>query len=252
MPAPHVVLDIKTVLDEEAVACAYDLQPDDAGGIKAAIGDEFPKAAFHKIVCIAAIALTYDIPHKRWSVLEVASLHAGDRSEKDLVGEFLRYVGCMRPAFVGYNSLGLDLTVVRTRAMQLRLKSTHIAWRDFRPFLDHHVDLCETLSARGRGRMTLDEVARVFGVGAKTSGMDGSRVDDLARDDAYQAIADCCLDSVAATAALFLLHQNFAGILDEEALARARASVTRACDIVRRERPAQFLQDGFGRLVAIG
>lgn len=250
MPAPHVVFDIETVLEHEAIARAHNIDPGDTEAVKAAVGGEFPKPAFHRVVCVAAMTLTYDISGKRWSVLEAASLHAGDRTEKELIAEFTSYIDCMRPVFVGYNSLAFDLPVERARAMIHHIACSHIAWRGFKPFSDHHIDLCETLSAQGRSRLTLDEAARVFGAGAKTEGMDGSRVGDLAQQGDYQAIADYCLDDVTATASLFLLHQNFSDILDEESLAHAHKSVFAAREIVRSERPIRFMQHGFGSLPA--
>ena len=250
MPAPYVVFDIETVLDHEAVARAHKIDPNNTDAVKAAIGDEFPKPAFHKIVCIAAMTLTYDIPGKRWFVLEAASLHTGDRTEKELVAEFTSYVDTMHPVFVGYNSLAFDLPVVRARAMIHRVRGHYMAWRGFKPFSDHHIDLCELLSARGRGRMTLDEAARTFGVGAKTDGMDGSKVTDLAMQGEYDAIADYCLDDVTATASLFLLHQNFSGILDEAALSDAQLSVLTARNEVRTTRPVRSMQHDLGPLIA--
>ncbi len=242
MPAPHIVFDIETVLDHEAAARAHKIDPEDRDAVKSALCDEFPKPAFHKIVCIAAMTLTYDIPGKHWEVLEAASLHTGDRTEKELIAEFAGYIDKMHPVFVGFNSLAFDLPVVRARAMIHRIKGSYMAWRGFKPFSGHHIDLCETLSARGRGRMTLDEAARAFGVGAKTEGMDGSRVDEMAQRGEYEAIADYCMDDVTATASLFLLHQHFSGILDEQALAVAHQSVMAARNAVRSKRPENFMQ----------
>ncbi len=117
MPQPHIVFDIETVLDEEAVARAHKLSPGDMNAVRAIIGDGFPKPAYHKIVAIAAIALTYDVYSRTWSVLEMATLHTGDRSERELVSQFVDYVRRMTPTLVGYNSLAFDLPVVRARAM---------------------------------------------------------------------------------------------------------------------------------------
>lgn len=165
MLKPHIVFDIETVLDEDAVARAHKLAPGDVNAVKAVIGDTFPKPAFHKIVAIAATTLTYDNYSRQWSVLEMASLHTGDQTEKDLVGKFVDYVRRMTPTLVGYNSLAFDLPVVRARAMLYRQGSWHMAQFNFRPFSEHHVDLCDLLAVRSRTRMTLDEVVRTFGIG---------------------------------------------------------------------------------------
>jgi predicted PolB exonuclease-like 3'-5' exonuclease len=241
MLRPHIVFDIETVLDEDAVARAHKLAPGDVEAVRAAIGDTFPKPAFHKIVAIAAAALTYGAYSQTWSVLEMATLHTGDQTEKELVGKFVDYVRRMTPTLVGYNSLAFDLPVVRARAMLYRQGSWHMAQFNFRPFSEHHVDLCDLLAGRSRTRMTLDEAVRTFGIGAKTEGMDGSKVEDLAKLGAYQEIADYCLDDVVATASLFLLHETFAGRLDEEGFERARQGLVTARDITLRERPDTFI-----------
>lgn len=89
--------------------------------------------------------------------------------------------------------------------------------------------------------MTLDEAVRFFGIGAKTAGVDGSKVDDLARQGEHQKIADYCLDDVVATASLFLLHEVFHGRLDEENFQRAQQALVTGRDITLRERPSTFI-----------
>ena len=249
MPKPRIVFDIETILDEEAVARAHKLPPGDQDAVRSIIGEDFPKAAFHRIVAIAATALVYDIHAGAWSVLEMASLHVGDQTEKELVSKFVAYVDCMPPTLVGYNSFAFDLPVVRARAMLYRLKGAHLAHYGFRPFAEHHLDLCDALAARGRGRMTLDEAAQTFRIGSKTPGMDGSKVDELVGQREFEKIADYCLDDVVVTAALFLLHETFSGRLNEEKLERALQGLATARDITRRERPSTFIHSREGLLV---
>lgn len=241
MPQPRIVFDIETVLDEDAVARAHKLTLGDTDAVKAIIGDGFPKPAFHKIVAIAAAALTYDAYSQTWSVLEMANLHIGDQTEKELVAKFVDYVRCMTPTLVGYNSLSFDLPVVRARAMLFRQGSWHMAHFNFRPFSEHHVDLCDLLAGRSRSRMTLDEAVRFFDIGAKTEGMDGSKVEDLARQGQFQKIADYCLDDVVATTSLFLLHETFSGRLSKGEFERARRGLAEARAITLRERPTSFI-----------
>ena len=214
MPAPHIVFDIETILDKEALARAHHIDPADDAAIKEILGDGFPKVAYHQIVAIAATALTYDIQKHEWSVLDMASLHTGRLRECELVSRFVDYVECMQPVLVGYNSVAFDVPVVRARAMMYKLRASHLVEHGARRYRERHLDLCDAIVGRGRGRLTLDEAARAFCVGAKTEGMDGGKVEDLAAEGKFTAIADYCLDDVVATAGLFLLHETLAGRLD--------------------------------------
>lgn len=248
MPAPHIVFDIETVLDKDAVARAHKLDPNDAEAIKAAIGEEFPKVAYHQIVAIAATALTYDVDKREWSVLDMASLDAGRFRERELVSRFVDYVDCMRPVLVGYNSVAFDVPVVRARAMIHKLRAAHLVEYRAHRYLERHLDLCDALVGRGRGRLTLDEAARIFDVGAKTEGMDGGKVDDLAARGNYSAIADYCLDDVVATAGLFLLHETLAGRLDDAGFQRDLGKLRTSRVQTLKERPGSFIYQRAGFL----
>ena len=125
--------------------------------------------------------------------------------------------------------------------MLYRQGSWHMANCNFRPFSEHHVDLCDLLAGRSRSRMSLDQAVRFFGIGAKTDGMDGSKVEELAALGEYQKIADYCLDDVIATASLFLLHETFSGRLSEEGFERVQNDLARAREITIRERPTSFI-----------
>ena len=237
------------MLDQDAVSRAYKLTPGDANAVKAVIGDEFPKLAFHKIVAIAATTLTYDGHSQTWSILEMAALHIGNQTEKELVGKFVDYVRRTTPALVGYNSLSFDLPVVRARAMLFRQGCWHMAHFNFRPYSEHHVDLCDLLAGRSRSRMTLDQAVRFFGIGSKTAGMDGSKVADLADEGRFQEIADYCLDDVVATASLFLLHETFSGRLSENAFESVQHDLVNAREMTLREPPASFITRNLKPLV---
>lgn len=248
MPIPHVIFDIETVLDTDVFARAHGLPANDHDAIKQAIGDNFPKAPYHRIVAIAATTLTYDLAKREWGVLEMATLSADAAGERELVAEFAQLIDWTMPTLVGYNSINFDAPVVRARAMMHRLKASKLARYNIRGFVDggRHIDLCDIFSPRGRDRMSLDEAARAFGVGAKTEGMDGSQVDDLARRGAFTEIADYCLDDVVATAGLFLLNETVEGRLTAAGLDVGLESLREARDRTLVTRPATFVQAGAG------
>lgn len=249
MPAPHIVFDIETILDKDAVARAHHLDADDAEAIKEAVGDEFPKIAYHQIVAIAATALTYDIHNREWSVLDMATVHADRFRERELVSRFVDYVDCMQPVLVGYNSVAFDVPVVRARAMMHKLRASHLVEYGARRYRERHLDLCDALVGRGRGRLTLDEAARVFRVGAKTEGMDGGKVEDLAAEGKFTAIADYCLDDVVVTAGLFLLHETLSGRLNDAGLQRDLGKIAKARSLTLQDRPDSFIHRRAGHLV---
>lgn len=248
MPAPHIVFDIETILDREALARAHQIDPADDAAIKEALAEEFPKVAFHKIVAIAATAFTYDIHNQEWSVLDMASIHAGRFRERELISRFVDYVECMQPVLVGYNSAAFDVPVVRARAMMHKLRASHLVEHGARRYRERHLDLCDVLVGRGRGRLTLDEAARAFGVGAKMEGMDGGKVEDLAAEGKYDTVADYCLDDVVATAGLFLLHETLSGRLDEAGFHRDMGKLTKARTLTLQQRPDSFIHQRSGFL----
>ncbi len=240
MPRPHVIFDIETTLDTDAVARAYKVSADDAEAIKTAVG-EFPKTPFHRVVAIAATTLTYDLTDKRWAVREMASLHTNGGDDKEILREFLHYLQCSAPIVVSYNGATFDLPVVRARAMLHRVKAPALALEAFKPFSRDHIDLCDVLWGRGRDRMTLDQSARVFGVGNKTPGMNGGKVDDLAQAGEFDRIAAYCLDDIVITANLFLLYQTWQGSLDPDRLDEAVEGLRLARDLTLADRTASFI-----------
>ncbi len=246
MPRPHVVFDIETILDEDAVARAHGFPIGDSDAVAQIIGDNFPKAAFHRVVSIAATTLVYDLQEKEWSVLEMGALHADADNERWLVAEFIKLVECSTPTLVGFNSLGFDLPVIQARAMLHRIRAPHLAAYGFDAYRGHHVDLCDMLAVRGRDRMTLDQAARNFGVGAKAEGMSGTCVADLVRLGEYEAIADYCLTDVVATAGLFLLREAFHGRVDTDGLNKGMNNLLEARAWTMRRRPRTFVQAGSG------
>lgn len=241
MPRPHIVFDIETILDTEAAERAYKIPASEEAALTEAVG-AFPKTPLHRIVAIAALTLTYDITDQRWTVREMASLHSGGGDDKELVREFLTYLHATGPVLVSYNGAAFDLPVLRARAMLHRLSAPTLALESFKPFSRDHVDLCDTLWGRGPNRMTLDQSARVFDVGAKMQGVDGSKVDALAAIGDFDLIADYCLDDVIITAGLFLLDQTWKGGFSGERMEQAMARLRAARDHIVTARPTSFIR----------
>lgn len=241
MPRPHVVFDIETVLDKEAAARAYNVDPADSEALKKAVGD-FPKTPLHRIVAIAAMTLTYDVTRKAWAVREMASLHTDGGDDKELVRQFLSYLHATAPIVVTYNGASFDLPVVRSRAMIHRIRAPALATEMFKPYSRDHLDLCDVFWGRSRDRMTLDQSARIFGVGSKTAGVNGSKVEDLAAAREFNRIADYCLDDVLITAGLFLLHRSWEGALEVDRVGEVLERLRNARDRIVAERPDSFVR----------
>jgi predicted PolB exonuclease-like 3'-5' exonuclease len=241
MPRPFIVFDVETALDKAAAARAYKVDPNDPEGLTAAVGD-FPKTPFHRIVAIAAMTITYDAFDKRWAVREMATLHTNGGDDADIVRLFLQYLHCTAPIVVSYNGASFDLPVVRARSMIHRISAPALASEAFKPFSRDHLDLCDLLWGRGRDRLTLDQSGRVFGLGTKTEGVDGSKVDDLARAGEFDTIAAYCLDDVVLTAGLFLLYQTWQNTFDVGRLDGAMDSLRHARDRTVAGRSTGFIR----------
>jgi 3'-5' exonuclease len=244
MPRPVVVFDIETIPDYAAIARANRLPEDDIEGAKKILGEEFPQAPFHEIVCISALTATYDISERVWRVIEMAALHTADRTEADLVSEFVQLIRCTSPTLVSYNGRAFDLPVIRFRAQLHRLAAPYLAAFPYFSYSEMHLDLCERLALKPRDRLTLDACCRVQRVGAKMAGMDGSRVAEFIAQQRHDEVALYCASDVAATYALFLLQERFAGRLSAEGAMRSHDSLQEALNRVERERPPRFVQAG--------
>ena len=85
MPKPRIVFDIETILDEEAVARAYKLPPETRTQCAPLSARTSRRPLSTGSSPSRQTALVYDIHAGAWSVPEMASLHVGDQTEKELV-----------------------------------------------------------------------------------------------------------------------------------------------------------------------
>lgn len=124
MPRPVLVFDIESIPDHTAIARANSLPEGDVDAAKALIGDEFPPPPYHRIVCISAICASYE--DHTWQMMETATFHAGDRSEKQILEKFFELIDFTAPLLVSYSGASFDLPVIAHRAMQHRLAGRHL------------------------------------------------------------------------------------------------------------------------------
>lgn len=241
---PVITFDIETVPDYATVARAHHIAEDNIDAAKAILGTEFPKPMYHRIVCISALGAVYT-DDKTWAVHEWASLHTGDRSEKEVIAEFLRMVDFTMPILVSFNGLGFDLPVIQARAFLHRLSSFHLPrYRYFSPYSDLHIDLCNEVGGRGRDRLKLDEACLALDLTGKSEGVSGGQVADLLDAGRYDDIADYCARDVAATFRLLLVRERFSGRLSEDAFERSIAAADEKLRWVLDHRPTKFVQTG--------
>ncbi len=233
MPKPFLTFDLETVPDYAAIARAHGLPEDDIDAAKAVFGDKFPPPAYHRIVCIAALAASYE-EDRSWKVREIVVHHAGEMDEPQIIGKFFETIEHVMPVLVSYNGLTFDLPVLQYRAMLHRVPGLHLArvQKYFQKFGDAHWDLCDLMSNfDGRNRLTLDALCRYLGIAGKIDGMDGSKVADLAAAGQFDVIAAYCRGDIAALHRLFLIREVFHNRLSQEGL---RASLESLAAILAR------------------
>jgi predicted PolB exonuclease-like 3'-5' exonuclease len=217
---PLVIFDIETVPDYSAVARAHRLDVSDVEAAKAIIGEDFPPAPYHRIVCIGALVAVYD-DDRIWRVQELKAFHAGEMDEKQIIEQFVTMIDFSGPTLVSYNGLDFDLPVIQSRALLHKVPGKHLtrAGKYFNRYGEFHIDLCNEFSNfSSRNRVKLDELCRVVEVDGKIADMDGSRVSDKAAIGDFSAIARYCVRDVAATYRLMLLRELFHNRVSEETL----------------------------------
>jgi predicted PolB exonuclease-like 3'-5' exonuclease len=172
-----VVWDIETVPDIKRFAAANGHDSKDDHGIRAAMGDKFPKHIYHSIICIGAL-----IAHREdslWSVDAVGAPHVGERSEKELIASFVDRIAELSPQLVTFKGSSFDLPVLRYRAMVHNVAAPGLAARPyFNRYTEDAIDLCDVLSSfNSQGKATLHELCRVMGLPGKPDGISGAEVE---------------------------------------------------------------------------
>src|SRR5580704_6045605 len=215
-PAWVIVWDLETVPDAAAFARMQgtpDIEPAEA---EEQIGEKLPKLPLHKIVCIGALIVSR--AGGAWTVDKLGAPHVGERPEGEIIQAFVDKIGELRAQLVSFNGHGFDLPVLRYRAM---LNGIHAPGLNRRPYFNRYyddaLDLCDVLASfDGRGKVTLDGLARFLELAGKPAGIDGAKVAGLVKEGRIQEVADYCESDVVNTYRIWLRYELFRGALTVE------------------------------------
>lgn len=190
---------------------------------KEATGSEFLPIAFHQIISISAL-----ICDDFGRFVKVGNF-AHDSvdlppNEREILGEFLRYLNKNNPKLVSFNGRNFDLPTIMIRAMRYNLsaesyfETDNVAhnknkWENYRARYSEnfHIDLLDAVSAFGVARgIKLDVVCKMAGLVGKfdTSGDDVYR---LFHAGEFRKIDEYCQSDVLNTYWLYLKYQLLQG-----------------------------------------
>lgn len=100
------------------------------------------------------------------------------------------------PILIGHNVTGFDIRWLWKRAIVLGIRPPYWWPVDAKPWdAERVVDTMELWEGRG-GRIGLDRLARILGLGGK-GGIDGSMVAGMWREGRYEEVREYCADDVA-------------------------------------------------------
>src|SRR5215471_11265167 len=94
-----IVWDLETVPDLAAAARLLDLPGAPEAEVREALGSDFPKHPLHKIACIGALVASRSA--EGWRVEALGAPHIGERSEAQLIRDFIERIGQLRPHSFG-------------------------------------------------------------------------------------------------------------------------------------------------------
>jgi 3'-5' exonuclease len=225
MPRTIMVFDLETRLDISAVARAYQLEEGDHAWAISVIGDRFPPPIFHEIICIGALRAVQS--DGAWRVDALGAPHIGERTERNLLVDFVAAVEKHRAKLVSFNGSSFDLPVLRYRAGLHEVYAPGLSQLPyFHRYGDASVDLCDVLASYdGRGKVSLDVLCRTWGIPGKPEMIDGSQVSDFAGESRFEEIAQYCEHDVAATYRVWLRHELFTGRLTPDGFAQSERAL---------------------------
>lgn len=213
MNSSVIIWDLETVPDLKGFAAANNLTGNTDQEIREAIGDKFPKHIYHSIVCIGAL-----VAHKEsdyWAIDALGAPHVGERTEKQLISEFVDKITELHPQLVTFNGNTFDLPVLRYRAMTHSIAAPGLSARPyFNRYPDDALDLCDALSSfNPQAKATLDEISKIMGMPGKPDGMKGSEVARYFLEGKIKEIADYCESDIVNTYRVWLRYELFRGRL---------------------------------------
>jgi predicted PolB exonuclease-like 3'-5' exonuclease len=228
--ASIIVWDIETIPDLKGFAAANGLQGMSDDGVRAVLGDKFPKHIYHSIICIGALVAHREDGH--WTVAALGAPHVGERSEKALISAFVDRIAELSPQLVTFNGSSFDLPVLRYRALVHGVAAAGLSSRPyFNRYTDDAVDLCDVLSSyNSQGKVTLHELCRVMGLPGKPDGISGADVERYYREGRIREIAEYCESDVVNTYRVWLRHELFRGRLS---VAEFEASEAGLADFIK-------------------
>jgi 3'-5' exonuclease len=84
----------------------------------------------------------------------------------------------------------------------------------FHRYTDDALDLCDVLGSYvSGGKVKLNEVAKILGVGGKPDGIDGSHVEEMVQAGRIEEVAQYCESDVLVTYRVWLVYELFRGAI---------------------------------------
>jgi predicted PolB exonuclease-like 3'-5' exonuclease len=247
MPEQSVIVwDLETVPDLSAAARMLDLGEAPAAEVRDALGPGFPRHPLHKIPCIGALIASRQ--PEGWRVDALGAPHIGERSEAQLISDFIEKIGQLRPQLITFNGHSFDLPVLRYRAMVNRISAAGLQVRQyFHRYTDDALDLCDVLGSYvPGGKVKLDEVSKILGLTGKPEGVDGSRVEEMVLAGQIEEVAHYCESDVLNTYRVWLVYELFRSSITANELDWSEAQIR---DFVATRKTANpHLRDAVGFL----
>ena len=224
-----IVWDLETVPDLAAAARLFDMGDATESEVREALGTGFPKHPLHKIVCIGALVASRQ--PEGWRVDALGAPHTGERSEAQLIRDFIEKIGQLRPQLITFNGHSFDLPVLRYRAMVNRIPAVGLQVRQyFHRYTEDALDLCDVLGSYVPGaKVKLDDVSKILRLSGKPVGIDGSRVEEMVLAGQIEDVSWYCETDVLNTYRVWLVYELFRGAITSEQLDWSEAQI---CDFV--------------------
>jgi 3'-5' exonuclease len=211
VPRSYLVIDIETIID-----------PGLPMPVKAESSSALPPAPFHQVVAIGALWMDADYKPIKLGVV------GENKSEAQVLQDFVRFVEERRPDLVTYNGRGFDLPVIVARCLRHGISFRHyFQAKDvrYRFSAQGHLDLMDYMTDHGATRaVPLDTLAKLIGLPGKV-GVDGKDVGPLVHAGRLDEVNAYCLCDVVQTAGLFLRVQLLRGVIDRDGYREAMGAL---------------------------